>query len=152
MRQAARLGFPLCHPRQICQDIAILQQFTEFDYDLSNPEFVDYFEGRTGVKISWCQCGWDHMRNRKHDWATWDEFTDCEWARKIAIWSQPNPNDEPWRIIIRAQMKDCWELWCEQHGHEDLRAWQEAVAPPSPTPEPLPEPRQLIATAQLELF
>lgn len=136
MRQAVKLGYRLAHPKQICQDIEILQRFTEFDYDLSHLAFIDYFEGRTGVKISWCQCGWDHIRNRRHDWATWDEFTDCQWANKIAIWSQPNPNDELWRRIIRAQMQDCWELYCEQPGLEHLRAWpvEEVTQEPAPFP------------------
>jgi hypothetical protein len=53
-RTASRLGYPLSLPVTICQDIPTLLKFDEagFTYDIDRPDFVRYFEGRTGLMIS----------------------------------------------------------------------------------------------------
>ncbi len=74
-----------------------------FDFDLTNMDFVRYFEERTGVMVSRNSDG--SCSNQK-EW-----LQTCQW---IAF-----PEDDVYRII-RAKMQDCWEIYCE-HEMPTLR-------------------------------
>jgi hypothetical protein len=116
MRQAVTLGWSPGHPKAICQNLEVLRRFTQFTYEFDNVAFIDWFEGRTGVQVSWCPCGWDHIRNRQHRWfdAAKDAGGKCNWENKKQAYCLPAPpNEETWRQSLRGQMQDAWELWHE---------------------------------------
>ena len=82
--------------KAICQDIGKLLAMRHFDFDLTDMDFVRYFEDRTGVMVS---------RNSHGALCNEDEWSQtCQW---IAF-----PEDTVYRII-RAQMQDCWEIYCQ---------------------------------------
>jgi hypothetical protein len=116
MRQAVQHGFRPVGPNHICQDRDILKRFSEFTYEFTNAAFIDWFEGRTGVQVSWCPCGWDHIRDRQHRWfdPAKDAGGKCHWeSKKTAFCLPAPPNEEPWRQSLRGQMQDAWEIFRE---------------------------------------
>lgn len=74
----------------ILQDPDLLLKIHQFDYDLNNPKFVKYFEGRTGIMISKMECGWDQT------------------LEIFAIENQPAENHHK---ITKARLQDSWELF-----------------------------------------
>lgn len=87
-----RRGFKLT----TCHTPKVLDAVTEFDYDIDNAEFVKYFESRTGVMISKCECGWEPVRT------------------VLANWRVEAPSTT-WRIT-RARLQDCWQIWTAQQN------------------------------------
>jgi hypothetical protein len=87
----------------ICQDQKKLMAMRHFDFDLTDMDFVRYFERRTGVMIS---CNSNGGRSNQDEW-----FETCQW---IAF-----PEDDVYRII-RAKMQDCWEIY-QEHEMPTLR-------------------------------
>lgn len=83
-------GWRRPHPQTILQDTATLMRIYEFDYNLSDPGFVRYFESRTGVMISRMDCGWQRTR----------QLLD-------AAAEEPDPVHQ----ITRCRLQDCWELY-----------------------------------------
>jgi len=84
---------PSCY--MICQEPEVLEKVTQFSYDLDNELFVGYFQARTGIIISQCDCGW--------------ESTKQEYA----------PNNKVFlghQIITKARLQDCWELFCKERN------------------------------------
>lgn len=64
-------------PLMIVQDPALLLKIESFDYDLSDPDFVEYFENRTGYllkRISFNQRG---------------EEVDPNWAFNLELFGDP---------------------------------------------------------------
>jgi len=88
--------------RSICQNIEDLLAIQEFDFDLTDPFFIAYFVGRTGVQL--------HERNdaiiSAEDWTT-----ECDAI--IAAEEMPEK-------ILRAQLQDCWWLYCEHREQEKI--------------------------------
>lgn len=82
--------------KAICQDQAKLLAMRHFDFDLTDMDFVRYFEERTGVQISRTSYG---LKCKEDEWRE-----TCEW---IAY-----PEDMVYRIM-RAKLQDCWEIYCE---------------------------------------
>jgi len=78
----------------ICQDHKKLLAMRHFDFDLTDMDFVRYYESRTGVMVSLNSDG------SPCNAAEWRET--CE---RIAY-----PEDTVYRII-RARMQDCWEIY-----------------------------------------
>ena len=111
----------------ICQDIKTLEAVTEFDYDLSDRDFVRYYESRTGVQISLC----DHERFCELDHAgSWKDMANGPLNWRVPLSELPRPrylsnNEEVsdkefqswmgvWRIQ-RGKLQDCWELYKTQN-------------------------------------
>ena len=79
----------------ICQDINKLLALRYFDFDLTDMDFVRYYESRTGDLLS---------RNSNGSLCNASEWREtCEW---IAY-----PEDNCYRIR-RAKLQDCWEIYC----------------------------------------
>jgi hypothetical protein len=79
----------------ICQDQSKLLAMRHFDFDLTDMDFVRYYESRTGDLVS---------RNSNGSLCNADQWREtCEW---IAY-----PEDTVYRIR-RAKMQDCWEIYC----------------------------------------
>lgn len=92
-------GFRRSGPNAICQDHEALLAAREFTFDLSDEDFVRYFEDRTGVRITW---------SPRCDYETPFACTDKEWqqvCRDIMA-----DEDTPTRIL-RGKLEDAWELW-----------------------------------------
>lgn len=79
------------HPQTICQEVSVLEQVTAFDYVLTD-DFVKYFEARTGVRITECECGFQHV---------------------VDVLANPDVSlseTDHWRLT-RAKLQDAWELY-----------------------------------------
>lgn len=90
-------GYRRPHPCGICQDHDFLLAVTHCDFDLSDPQFVDYFEGRTGVQL------WDtgpYKTPRSRTFEEWDDM----------VAEIENGTETPARIL-RGRLQDCWELY-----------------------------------------
>jgi len=89
-------------PVAICQDIEALLAVREFSFDLTNEDFVRYFEDRTGVRITWSpRCGY---RPPNPPFAC----SESEWKQFCK--DVMADTDTPTRIL-RGKLQDCWELW-----------------------------------------
>jgi hypothetical protein len=97
MTFTAQTGYRRSHPRGICQNHDFLLAVTHFDFDLSDPEFVAYFEGRTGIQLR-STGGYYTPRNRSGE----------EWKEMVADIS--SAEDETTRIL-RGKLQDCWEIY-----------------------------------------
>ena len=53
MTFTAQTGYKRSGPVAICQDSEALLAVREFSFDLTDEDFVRYFEDRTGVRITW---------------------------------------------------------------------------------------------------
>jgi len=96
-------GFRRSGPNAICQDHEALLAVREFTFDLTDPDFVSYFESRTGVCISWSPaCGYDCSDNPPY------LATEKEW--KTICRDIMRDTDTPTRIL-RGKLEDCWELY-----------------------------------------
>ncbi len=82
-------------PVSVVMNADLLEKVTEFDYDLNDPGFVQYFTARYGQTLR-CKLGWDAV-------VTW-----------LANYSVPAPT-KSWELT-RAALQDCWEIWVN-HGH-----------------------------------
>ena len=92
-------GYKRSGPNAICQDIEALLAVREFSFDLTDEDFVRYFEDRTGVRITWSpRCDYEHPF----------ACADKEWAKACA--DIMADDDTPTRIL-RGQLEDAWELW-----------------------------------------
>lgn len=79
----------------ICQDQKKLMAMRHFDFDLTDMDFVRYYESRTGDLVS---------RNSNGSLCDADQWREtCEWVAY--------PKDTVYRIR-RAKMQDCWEIYC----------------------------------------
>jgi hypothetical protein len=97
MTFTAQTGYRRSHPRGICQNHDFLLAVTQFDFDLFDPDFVAYFEGRTGIQLR-STGGYFTPRNRSVE----------EWDEMVADLS--SAEDETTRIL-RGKLQDCWELY-----------------------------------------
>ena len=97
-------------PNAICQDIDALLRVTQLNFDLSDEDFVRYFEDRTGVRITWSpRCDYEHPF----------ACSDKEWAKVCA--DIMADDDTPTRIL-RGQLEDTWELYqAELERERDTR-------------------------------
>ena len=101
-------GFRRSGPNAICQDHEALLAVREFTFDLNDPDFVSYFESRTGVCISWSPaCGYDCSDNPPY------LATEKEWQ---TICRDTMQGDETFQRIIRGKLEDCWELYRAEYG------------------------------------
>jgi hypothetical protein len=95
----AQTGYRRSGPVAICQDIQAFLAVREFSFDLTDEDFVRYFEDRTGVCITWSpRCGYEHPF----------ACSDKEWAKVCA---DIMADDETPTRILRGKLEDCWELW-----------------------------------------
>ncbi len=79
----------------ICQDHKKLLAIRHFDFDLTDMDFVRYYESRTGVMVS---CNGDGTPCNADQWR--------QTGNRIAA-----AKDIVYRLI-RARMQDCWEIYC----------------------------------------
>jgi hypothetical protein len=91
-------GYRRQGPHALCQEHAYLLAATKFDYDLSDPEFVAYFERRTGIALR-STGSYSSPRHRTRE--EWDDMA----------WHIMNGDETPDRIL-RGRLQDCWELYC----------------------------------------
>lgn len=99
----------------ICQDEDVLDRVTEFDFDLNDDRFVQYYKDRTGIDlksatIPWGRMVWLLTSEKAEDWLR--NSTDCIYqgskktvpfaAREVFV----NINRRS-----RARLQDCWELY-----------------------------------------
>jgi len=149
-------GWKRPFPLQICQDLDALEKVHIFTYDLDDEKFVDYFEERTGLMISFFRpepgdmdpdgddvvfrnmggklCGGTLYKG------SWEETWDLNRA------STPVPEGMRWVQLTKAQLQDCWELYQNDRDWRAYQAGSREVLPPlkgmDPGPEPLPaDPR-----------
>jgi hypothetical protein len=110
MRFTQQTGFRRSGPNAICQDHEALLAVREFTFDLQDEDFVRYFEGRTGVAITWSpRCGY----------AAPFACSDKEWQQVCRDTMQ---GDETFQRIIRGKLEDAWELWqAELERERDTR-------------------------------
>lgn len=87
-------GWKRSHPEMICQDLDVLLRITELSYDLNDMNFVHYFEGRTGHKITKCVCGWAQVKKS---------------CANPNLPAEPVP-DISWQYR-RGRLQDSWELY-----------------------------------------
>jgi hypothetical protein len=80
------------------QDTEKLLQIKTFNFDLSNADFVQYFENRTGIMI------------RHNLTASGDKVlkSDSQWQE--SVWDINNPVMK-FQFIIRARVQNAWELF-----------------------------------------
>ena len=106
-------GYKRSGPVAICQDIEALLAVRQFSFDLTDEDFVRYFEDRTGVRITWSpRCGYKHPNPPF-------ACSDKEWAKVCA--DIMADDDTPTRIL-RGQLEDAWELWqAELERERDTR-------------------------------
>lgn len=112
-RQGVRLGFRAFGPVHLCQDIAVLERFTEFTYDLDDAAFVAYFQARCGLQIRSCGCCLPGYR-----WQGWPEGTAQLWPCPAGCWERRKaemdrasvPRDRVERIR-KGQLQDAWEIY-----------------------------------------
>jgi hypothetical protein len=80
-------GWKRPFPQMICQDPEVLLKITEFDFDLDNEGFIDYFISRTGIMYGYSD--------------------DPELAEQLLM------SDDPPRYqkIVKGRLQDCWELY-----------------------------------------
>jgi hypothetical protein len=101
-------GYRRSGPVAICQDHEALLAVREFTFDLNDPDFVSYFESRTGVCISWSPaCGYDGSDNPPY------LATEKEW--KTICRDIIRGTDMPARIL-RGKLEDCWELYRAEYS------------------------------------
>jgi len=94
-------GWKRPHPFMILQEPALLVKITKFNYDLEDMQFVRYFESRTGIRITACECGWEEVK--KH-WANHN----LDLKVDTAHWSG-----------TRARIQDCWEIYNSEKYKEE---------------------------------
>jgi hypothetical protein len=112
MTFTAQTGYHRPHPRGICQDHDFLLAVTQCDFDLTDPEFVAYFEGRTGVQLR--KTGpYKNPRQR----------TPEEWESMVA--EITSSNDMP-ILVLRGRLQDCWELYQSVEGSGEGREFHPA--------------------------
>ena len=92
-------GFRRSGPNAICQDHEALLAVREFTFDLTDPDFVSYFESRTGICIS---------HSPASDYKLEFLATEKEWQ---TICRDTMQGDETFQRIIRGKLEDAWELW-----------------------------------------
>ena len=92
-------GFRRSGQKAICQDTEALLAVRKFSFDLTNEDFVRYFEDRTGICITWSPCC---------DYEFPFACTDKEWQQVCRDTMQ---GDETFQRVIRGKLEDAWELW-----------------------------------------
>jgi hypothetical protein len=100
----AQTGYRRSGPVAICQDIEALLAVREFTFDLNDPDFVSYFESRTGICIS---------HSPASDYKLELLATEKEWQ---AICRDTMQGEETFQRIIRGKLEDCWELYRAEYG------------------------------------
>lgn len=81
------------HPLMICQDLAALEAVREFTYDPTDRRFLAYFEARTGLEITRCECGLGRV------------------VGTLANPAVPVPEGAgPW-AYTRASLEDVWQIY-----------------------------------------
>jgi hypothetical protein len=101
-------GYRRSGPVAICQDQEALLAVREFTFDLTDPDFVSYFESRTGVCISWSPaCGYECSDNPPY------LATEKEWK---TICRDTMQSDETFQRILRGKLEDCWELYRAEYS------------------------------------
>jgi hypothetical protein len=113
MTFTAQTGYKRSGPVAICQDIEALLAVREFSFDLTDEDFVRYFEDRTGVRITWSpRCGYKYPNPPF-------ACSEKEWAKVCADIAADT--DTPTRIL-RGKLEDAWELWqAELERERDTR-------------------------------
>ena len=97
-------GFRRSGPNAICQDHEALLAVREFTFDLTDPDFVSYFESRTGICIS---------HSPASDYKLEFLATEKEWQ---TICRDTMQGDETFQRIIRGKLEDCWELYRAEYS------------------------------------
>jgi len=116
MKFTEQTGYKRSGPVAICQNIEALLAVREFSFDLTDEDFVRYFEDRTGVRITWSpRCGYGVTEPDNPPFACseaeWKQF--CKDVMADA--------DTPTRIL-RGKLEDAWELWqAELERERDTR-------------------------------
>lgn len=96
-------GWRRSHPQQICQDIEVLERVTDFTFDATNEDFLDYFTSRTGYAWRKADCGPERMKQ---------------------IIADQSINDR-WLRIMRAKLQDCWELYHRHVLNQPIQSLEE---------------------------
>jgi hypothetical protein len=111
MSFTAQTGYRRQGPRAICQDAESLLAVRETSFDLADPDFVDYFVARTGVRINDNGRGAEYLDHSPCSPSEWSEV-----CRDIM-----QGDDTPTRLL-RGKLEDCWELY--QNADEDADGFE----------------------------
>jgi hypothetical protein len=107
-------------PQALCQDTDLLLLVSEYDYDLSRPDFQAYCRSR-GILYMAGTPGTTRWEYSEHYGTTKAEFLDnpyFQYAQEVNGQRHRFTQDDmetQWRItcLARAQLQDCWELFSQ---------------------------------------
>lgn len=127
-------GWTRPFPKQILQDPALLVKVTEYDYDLGDRAFLEYFIGRTGILIG-CEDNWELAEKLYFDpdWENWlltttelfyaetDDAGQYIGPGKTKMVPFGEAREDKVRVykILKGRLQDAWELYRAERGSND---------------------------------
>lgn len=114
-------GWKRGHCKAICQDMNVLMNIKEYDYDLSNPIFIEYCRSRgVSTRFEAGSIGFSFMKNYT---MTKDEYMSNEDLRptkhhdgvKHALIDKEMESNWNGVVVGRGALQDCWEIFLQQN-------------------------------------
>jgi len=109
-------GWKRPYPKMICQNSNILKNITEYNYDLTNTEFINYFRSRTGILLHKCEdVELEHfLLNSSTSKAATNwllNSPEYKYHTGVAVSKYDRLIDIEINKVLRGKLQDCWELF-----------------------------------------
>ncbi|KKL81329.1 hypothetical protein LCGC14_1995900 [marine sediment metagenome] len=108
-------GWKRPHKKTICQDYHALMSVHEYDFDLDNQEFVNYFIERTGIKLGSEErpelARWLLISPMAQAWLrTSKDYKYLESGEAVPL-GEEREGAIAINKILKGRIQDCWELF-----------------------------------------
>jgi hypothetical protein len=96
------------HPAELCQDLDVLAKAWNWTFNLGDLVFVEYFQKRTGIMITWSSS------------STYQKPEVCSLEEWHKICQSIMHGKETVDHILRAKLEDVWEIWNDRSHEPNL--------------------------------
>jgi hypothetical protein len=96
------------HPAELCQDLDVLAKAWNWTFNLGDLVFVEYFQKRTGIMITWSPRS-TYQNPEVCSLEEWDQI-----CRDIMHGKDTADH------ILRSKLEDVWEIWNDKSHTPNL--------------------------------
>ncbi len=111
-------GWKRPHKKAVCQDYHALMAVHEYDFDLDNPEFLNYFIERTGICIGSEEkpelARWLLISPKAKEWLRTSKDYRYIKSGEVVPLGKEREGAIITNKILKGRIQDCWELFAEK--------------------------------------